>query len=85
MRKVTLSFKSTKRDTALYNFVMSMDDKSYSIKEALRAQFADEIEKHIEKKEQKELTLEKFLMFLQRQENLLLQKKLLKLWMQLMD
>ena len=54
MRKVTLSFKSTKRDTALYNFVMSMDDKSYSIKEALRAQFADEIEKHMEKIENEE-------------------------------
>ena len=54
MRKVTLSFKSTKRDTALYNFIMSMDDKSYSIKEALRAQFADEVEKHMEKIENEE-------------------------------
>lgn len=54
MRKVTLSFKSTKRDTALYNFVMSMDDKSYSIKEALRAQFADEINKYMEQIENEE-------------------------------
>ena len=54
MRKVTLSFKSTKRDTALYNFVMSMDDKSYSIKEALRAQFADEIDKYMEQIENEE-------------------------------
>ena len=54
MRKVTLSFKSTKRDTALYNFVMSMDDKSYSIKEALRAQFADEIDKYLEQIENEE-------------------------------
>ena len=54
MRKVTLSFKSTKKDTALYNFVMSMDDKSYSIKEALRAQFADEINKYMEQIENEE-------------------------------
>lgn len=54
MRKVTLSFKSTKRDTALYNFVMSMDDKSYSIKEALRTQFADEIDKYMEQIENEE-------------------------------
>lgn len=54
MRKVTLSFKSTKRDTALYNFIMSLDDKSYSIKEALRAQFADEINKYMEQIENEE-------------------------------
>ena len=54
MRKVTLSFKSTKRDTALYNFIMSLDDKSYSIKEALRAQFASEINKYMEQIENEE-------------------------------
>lgn len=54
MRKVTLSFKSTKRDTALYNFIMSMDDKSYSIKEALRTQFASEINKYMEQIENEE-------------------------------
>lgn len=54
MRKVTLSFKSTKRDTALYNFIMSLDDKSYSIKEALRTQFASEINKYMEQIENEE-------------------------------
>ena len=43
-KKITLSFKSTKRDEALYNYMMSLDDKSYYIKEALRKVFKDELE-----------------------------------------
>jgi hypothetical protein len=35
-RKLSVSFKETKRDMELYNLIMAMDDKSYWIKDVLR-------------------------------------------------
>lgn len=49
MKKITLSFKSTQRDIALYNYIMSLDDKSFYIKEAIRQVFESEVEKELEK------------------------------------
>lgn len=35
-RKISVSFKETCKDIELYNLLMSMDDKSYEIKQILR-------------------------------------------------
>lgn len=46
-RKITVSFKNTKKDIALYNVVMNWDDKTYTIKELLRKEFKDAIAKEL--------------------------------------
>lgn len=35
-RKISISFKETKKDLELYNFINSLDDKSSDIKKILR-------------------------------------------------
>lgn len=35
-RKISISFKETSKDLALYNYLMSLDDKSSEIKSILR-------------------------------------------------
>lgn len=54
MKKITISFKSTERDTALHEIIKELDDKSFHIKEALRQYFKEEL-----KKKEKELEKEK--------------------------
>lgn len=49
MKKITVSFKETDKDKALYSVISSLDDKSFYIKEALRKFFADDIEKELAK------------------------------------
>lgn len=51
MKKITISFKSTKRDEALYNIISQLDEKSFYIKEALRQYFKEEIESELQKLE----------------------------------
>ena len=51
MKKISVSFKSTNKDIALYNFLKSKDDKSFYIKEALRQVFSDEIDAELKKLE----------------------------------
>lgn len=53
-RKITISFKESKRDIKLYDEVMKMDDKSHDVKEILYAAlFGTQFEtpKKVEKKE----------------------------------
>lgn len=52
MKKITISFKSTKRDTALYNVINNLDEKSFYIKEALRQYFKEEIKSELQKLEE---------------------------------
>ena len=49
MKKISVSFKSTNKDIALYNFLKSKDDKSFYIKEALRQVFSNEIDAELKK------------------------------------
>ena len=42
-RKITVSFKDTEKDNALFDEVMKLDDKSYYIKELLRKELAKEV------------------------------------------
>lgn len=35
-RKISISFKETNKDLELYKILMSMDDKSYEVKQILR-------------------------------------------------
>lgn len=51
MKKISVSFKSTNKDIALYNFLKSKDDKSFYIKEALRQVFSNEIDAELKKLE----------------------------------
>lgn len=53
-KKLTISFKENKKDTALYNFINSTDDKSFYIKEALRQVFSSQIEAELKKIEDAE-------------------------------
>ena len=50
-RRISISFKNTKRDTELYNALINMEDRSYEIKRVLRKAFIDvkKEEKVIEK------------------------------------
>lgn len=54
MKKITISFKSTKRDDALYNVISQLDEKSFYIKEALRQYFKEEIQTELQKLEEAE-------------------------------
>lgn len=38
-KKISVSFKETTKDLELYDWVMSMEDKSYEIKQILREVF----------------------------------------------
>lgn len=49
IKKITVSFKNTKKDIALFNYIMSVEDKSFYIKEAMRQVFSAEIEAELEK------------------------------------
>lgn len=51
MKKITISFKSTKRDEALFNIINNLDEKSFYIKEALRQYFQEEIKTELQKLE----------------------------------
>jgi len=42
-RKISISFKETKKDLELYNFINSLDDKSSDIKKALREFYKKEL------------------------------------------
>lgn len=50
-KKITISFKETKRDTELYIQLMSMEDRSAEIKKILRENFkhAENTEEDVEK------------------------------------
>lgn len=48
-KKITVSFKSTKRDIALLNVINELDDKSFYIKEAIRQYFKSEFEQELQK------------------------------------
>ena len=50
-KKITISFKETKRDTELYIQLMSMEDRSAEIKKILRGNFryAENTEEDVEK------------------------------------
>ncbi|MCY6372488.1 circadian clock-controlled protein [Clostridium ganghwense] len=54
-RKISISFKETTKDLELYQLIMSMEDKSYEVKQILREAFKAEIgQKKISKQEKKE-------------------------------
>lgn len=40
-KKISISFKETKKDQELYNLLMSMEDKSHEIKEILRKELIE--------------------------------------------
>lgn len=42
-RKISISFKETKRDLELYEYINSLDDKSAEIKSILREAFKDKL------------------------------------------
>lgn len=42
-RKITISFKETKKDIELYDFINSLDDKSAEIKNILRTAFNNKL------------------------------------------
>lgn len=42
-RKISISFKETKKDLELYNYIYALDDKSAEIKAILREAFKDKI------------------------------------------
>lgn len=42
-RKISISFKKTKKDIELYEYLMSLDDKSADIKNILRNAYKDKM------------------------------------------
>lgn len=42
-RKISISFKETKKDIVLYNFLNALDDKSADIKTVLRNFYKDQL------------------------------------------
>ena len=44
-RKISISFKETKKDLELYNIINSLDDKSADLKNILREHFKNELNK----------------------------------------
>ena len=42
-RKISISFKETKKDIELYNFINSLDDKSADLKSALRNYYKNQL------------------------------------------
>ena len=52
-RKISISFKETKRDLELYEYINSLDDKSADIKSILREHFKGKVNKE-HKQENKE-------------------------------
>lgn len=53
-RKISISFKETKKDLELYEYINCLDDKSAEIKTILREAFKDKLikkEQSIKKKE----------------------------------
>lgn len=54
-RKISISFKETQKDIELYDYLMSLDDKSADIKAILRKTFKDRLlnkEQSYKKKEE---------------------------------
>lgn len=43
-RKISISFKNTKKDIKLYEFLISLEDKSADIKNILRNYYKDQLE-----------------------------------------
>ena len=61
MARIDISFKNTKRDRKLYNFLIDMEDRSHILKEALRDYFFEELktEGNSEKSKIKKKEIEK--------------------------
>lgn len=59
-RKISISFKETKRDLELYEYINSLDDKSADIKSILREHFKCKLNKEHKQENKEEINVMDF-------------------------